>query len=88
MPGTRVRDKIIIVSGGSGLLGKPMISHLLENGATVINADINVETDLVEGRMKCDISSEESVVQLIDSVLEKYGRIETKRFLFRLSPKN
>lgn len=76
MSDKRVSDKVIIVTGGSGLLGKPMVSHLHENGAIVINADINISTDLGQGVFKCDVTSEESVNGLIDSVIAKYGRID------------
>lgn len=75
MPG-KLKDKIIIVSGGSGLLGKPMVNHLKENGATVINAEINVETNIDEGRFHCDITTEPSVDHLINTVIERYGRID------------
>lgn len=75
MPG-RLKDKVIIVSGGSGLLGKPMVNHLKENGAFVINAEINIETDLNKGQFQCDITAESSVDLLINAVIEKYGRID------------
>jgi NAD(P)-dependent dehydrogenase (short-subunit alcohol dehydrogenase family) len=72
----RLKDKVIIVSGGSGLLGKPMVNHLKENGAIVINAEINIETDMNEGHFRCDITSEQSVNLLIDRIIEKYGRVD------------
>jgi NAD(P)-dependent dehydrogenase (short-subunit alcohol dehydrogenase family) len=72
----RVKDKVIIISGGSGLLGKPMVRHLRENGAIVINAEISSTTDLGEGLFQCDITSEQSVNLLVDSVIERYGRID------------
>jgi NAD(P)-dependent dehydrogenase (short-subunit alcohol dehydrogenase family) len=73
---SRLKDKVVIVSGGSGLLGKPMIDHLKANGAIVINAEINIETGWEDGNVQCDITSEQSVNLLIDSVIEKYGRID------------
>ncbi len=75
MPG-KLKDKIIIVSGGSGLLGKPMVNHLKENGAIVINAEINIETSLEKGNFQCDITSENSVDLLLNAVIEKYGKID------------
>lgn len=72
----RVKNKIVIVTGGSGLLGKPMVEHLRANGATAINADINIESNLEEGDFYCDITSEDSVNKLINSVIEKFGRID------------
>jgi len=54
----RLKDKVIIVTGGSGLIGKPILKHLNENGAIVLNVDINLETDLEKGNYCCDITSE------------------------------
>lgn len=71
-----LKDKIVIVTGGSGLLGKEMISNLVDKGAIAINADINVETDLNKGFLKIDITSEESVVNAIESVVQFYGKID------------
>lgn len=76
MSGKRVENKVIIVSGGSGLLGKPMVKHLTENGAIVINAEINIETNINDGRFQCDVTSPQSVKNLIDSVYEAHGRID------------
>jgi NAD(P)-dependent dehydrogenase (short-subunit alcohol dehydrogenase family) len=71
-----LKDKIIIVTGGSGLLGKEMINNLTAKGAIAINADINVETDLGKGTLNVDITSEESVMNAIKSVAEFYGKID------------
>ncbi len=58
------------------MLGKPMVNYLKDNGAIVINAEINIETNLEEGKVQCDITSENSVEFLINAVIEKYGRID------------
>lgn len=72
----RLKDKIVIVTGGSGLIGKPIVAHLKQNGAVVINAEINVETDWIEGNYKCDVTDETSIAKLIDDVVGKFGRID------------
>lgn len=71
-----LKDKIIIVTGGSGLLGKEIIKNLTAKGATAINADISVETDLAEGTLNVDITSEQSVIQAIQAVADFYGKID------------
>lgn len=71
-----LKDKIIIVTGGSGLLGKEIIKDLSFKGATAINADINVETNFENKTLNVDITSEESVVNAIKLVSEFYGRID------------
>jgi NAD(P)-dependent dehydrogenase (short-subunit alcohol dehydrogenase family) len=71
-----LKNKIIIVTGGSGLLGREIIKDLNAKGATAINADINVKTDLRKGTLRVDIISEDSVLEAIKSVSEFYGRID------------
>jgi NAD(P)-dependent dehydrogenase (short-subunit alcohol dehydrogenase family) len=71
-----LKDKIIIVTGGSGLLGKEIINNLVAKGAIAINADINVETDLDKKTLNIDITSEESIVKAVKTVADFYGKID------------
>lgn len=71
----RLKGKTIIVTGGSGLLGKAYISQLKSDGGTVINADINVDINLDEYTHTLDINSEASVELLIANVTNKFGKI-------------
>lgn len=71
-----LKDKVIIVTGGNGLIGRYILSDLRNNGAIVINAEINVKTEWEEGNAYCDITSPKSVEKLISEILEKYGRID------------
>lgn len=71
-----LRDKVIIVTGGSGLIGRCIINDLRNKGAIAINAEISVNTDLSQGNIYCDITSEESVNDLIRIILERYSRID------------
>lgn len=72
----RLADKVIIVTGGSGLIGKPILAHLAQHEAIVINADINAETNPETGDFKCDVTSEESISELVENVFKKYGKID------------
>lgn len=71
-----LNDKVIIVAGGSGLIGRAIVDYCASQGATVVNADINVETDLEQCRVKMDISSEESVQNAVDAVERQFRRID------------
>lgn len=71
-----LKDKIIIVTGGSGLLGKEIINDLEAKGAIAINADINVVTDFKKHMLTVDITSEESIVKAIKLVSDYYGKID------------
>jgi NAD(P)-dependent dehydrogenase (short-subunit alcohol dehydrogenase family) len=72
----KLKDKVIIVTGGSGLIGREIVKYLLSNGVIAVNAEINVETDIEKGLVCCDITSEMSVENCIDIVMKKYGRID------------
>jgi len=46
---------------GSGLIGTAILKDLKNKGAKVYNADINVATDLENGLISCDITSDKSI---------------------------
>ena len=70
-----LREKIVIVTGGSGLLGREIVKNLESKGAIAINADINVVTDLKNNNLNVDITSENSISNAIKLVIEFYGKI-------------
>lgn len=76
MPCERLKNKVIIITGGSGLIGRPIVDHCRANGAIAINVDINGETDLSRGEIKCDVTTPEGVDFLIREVLKYYKRID------------
>ncbi len=69
-------DKIIIVTGGSGLLGTSFINELTNKGYTAINFDVSVTTDVSLGRVKCNVTSDESIKDSINKVVAYYGRVD------------
>lgn len=71
-----LKDKIIIVTGGSGLLGTHILSKLNESKAVVINADISVKTNDDLTNIYCDITDAESITNTIQSVYKRYGKID------------
>lgn len=71
-----VKDKVVIIIGGSGLIGKAFIKSTLENGATVINADIAKSNSQDCEFINADITSQNSLDNLIETVSQKYGKID------------
>jgi NAD(P)-dependent dehydrogenase (short-subunit alcohol dehydrogenase family) len=71
-----LKGKIIIVTGGSGLLGQSFINKLSNCGAIAINADIQFTNVNNENQIKCDITNTESTDNLIKTVIDKYDRID------------
>ncbi len=72
----KLHNKVIVVTGGSGLIGSAILAHARAEGAIAINAEINVLTDLEKQIVNCDITNEQSVKQAIDQVLSKFAAID------------
>ena len=72
---SKLTNKVIVITGGNGLIGSAIIEYLRSKNAIAINAEINVETDLEKGLVSCDITDKQSVATAIDLVLTKYHQI-------------
>ncbi len=72
-----LKDKVIIVSGGSGLIGRAIVADIKKRGGIAINADIAVESDLNEAMTyKCNVTQDDSIQECIDAVYAHFGRID------------
>jgi NAD(P)-dependent dehydrogenase (short-subunit alcohol dehydrogenase family) len=70
-----MKDKIIIVTGGSGLLGSEMIRNLKNKGAITLNLDIDCNDDWEKGTLFCDITSDKSIIEVIKKIIDKFSII-------------
>jgi NAD(P)-dependent dehydrogenase (short-subunit alcohol dehydrogenase family) len=70
-----IKDKVIVVTGGSGLLGGKIIEVLRGQSAKAISADLKVP-DNDELSIKIDITSEQAVRDAVSAIVAKYGRID------------
>lgn len=70
------KDKVIILTGSEGLLGKEMAIKLAGEGAKVIRADISLQTDLTDNRLHLDVTDPEQVRKAIDLVYEHFEKID------------
>jgi NAD(P)-dependent dehydrogenase (short-subunit alcohol dehydrogenase family) len=84
-----LNDKVIVVTGGAGLIGKEFIQAIVEQEGIAIIADINLE---LAGKVKeelskklnttkidfisLDITSKESINNMINILDKKYGKID------------
>lgn len=69
-------DKVIIVTGGNGLLGQSIANDLQSNNAIVLNAELNTENKTEAEYIQCDITSQQSIENAINQVIDKYGKID------------
>ena len=83
----RYRDKIVLITGSGSGIGKAAALAFSKEGGTIIVSDIN-ETNGLEtvseiiknnGKavfFKIDVSNFEMVKNLMDFIIEKYGRLD------------
>ncbi len=85
-----IDGKIVIVTGGAGLLGFEFVKAIVNNGGTAIIGDINEdvgkqrlqEISQSSGKnkaefLKLDVTSKSSINAMIEFVKNKYGKIDT-----------
>ena len=83
-----IKDYVVVITGGTGVLGRAIAKYLATNGAKVIilgrkedigNAiaeEINKDSSSCEF-MKTDVLNQDIVQKNCDDILAKYGRIDT-----------
>ncbi|HHF7348522.1 TPA: oxidoreductase [Legionella feeleii] len=84
-----LKDKVVVVTGGAGLLGAEFVQAIARNGGIAIIADHNREAALdalerisqhdLEGRVDfvtLDITDKTSILDVVKTVSEKYGKID------------
>lgn len=80
--------KVVVVTGGTGLLGSAYCQGLAEHGAQVVMADLAAADPVTKAAaiqtpkgpgawgMVCDVGVEADVVGLFQKVMKKYGRVD------------
>lgn len=77
-----LNKKVVVVTGGAGLIGRQIVSAIKDNNGIPVIAEIDISraNDVAEKNncdaIKVDITSERSVKNLITSVYDKYGRVD------------
>ncbi|MGZ5548676.1 MAG: SDR family NAD(P)-dependent oxidoreductase [Nitrososphaeraceae archaeon] len=77
-------NRIVLVTGGTGVLGRSITKAFIESNATVISSyvhDREEPTTQTEHKssiqlIKADITKEEEVSRLVSTVMDKYGHID------------
>lgn len=74
-----LKDKVVIVTGANGLIGREIVRQLMAEGAKTVCADISLPTEkLPDGNCNfhLDLGSTDSIDEFIKFVMETYGRID------------
>ncbi|MBY0545462.1 MAG: flagellin modification protein A [Gammaproteobacteria bacterium] len=85
-----LKDKVIVITGGAGLIGQEFVKAVVEQQGTAVIADINEENGIQVQQHLCqelgtadidfvclDITSAESISRMIDTLNTRYGRIDS-----------
>ena len=83
-----IKDYVVVITGGTGVLGRTIAKYLAKNGAQVIilgrkeNVGKEIADDIVKdgGKaefMKTDVMNQETVQKNCDDIIAKYGRVDT-----------
>lgn len=74
----RLQNKIIVIPGGSGALGQAVVPVCVDAGAQVIVVDRHPRATEAKGVrvMTADITNEADIRRLVETILEKVGRID------------
>lgn len=71
-----LKDKVIILTGAGGLIGRESLKHLVKCGALVVAVDLKTfESDAVLF-LTNDITKPTEIDSLLKTVTEKFGRID------------
>lgn len=70
-----IKEKVIVVTGGNGLLGRQIVSSFREQGATVVAADIHFQSKGLHDLI-IDITDETSVKDGCAEIVSTYGQID------------
>lgn len=69
-----LNDKIIVVTGGCGLIGKEIVKQINNYGGQAITADINVQPD--KYNYFCDITNYDSIQDMLKLILKSHKTID------------
>lgn len=83
-----IKDQVVVVTGGAGVLGGSIAEHLLKEGSKVVIISRSKETvaaklaDLIKISehvvgYAADVLNEKSLVEVKDKIIEKWGRIDS-----------
>jgi len=78
----KLNKSIIVVTGGASGIGKALVRQFSSEGATVIIADLNLESAIELAKevggfgVFCDVRIEKSIIDLVKVVTDKFNKID------------
>jgi len=83
----RLKNKVTLITGSARGIGKQIAATFAQEGATIIISDINgdaaaatakefVKNSVEASSFACDVTKMQSVEEMVNKILDKYGRID------------
>jgi NAD(P)-dependent dehydrogenase (short-subunit alcohol dehydrogenase family) len=77
-------NKVVLITGGTGALGKTLTQRFISSGATTVVTYLDDEKiEVIKGQnainaelIKADVTREEQVIILISTIVERFGHID------------
>lgn len=71
-------NKVVIITGATGQLGKVICHGFQQAGARVVGIDMNVDVNMLEGvyYYQMDISNKKQVYEVFKNIIEKYEKFD------------
>ena len=86
-----IKNKIILVCGGSGQVGRSIIKYLLNKKAIIINFDINTAKNISDKNylfLNTNLTNEKTVKKNVKKISKIYGKIDGMVNLFHYKGNN
>jgi NAD(P)-dependent dehydrogenase (short-subunit alcohol dehydrogenase family) len=71
-----LQDKVVVVTGGAGLLGRAFCQAISESGGVAVVADLKESTHGRVDFRRVDINDAGSLEELLEGLKRRYGRID------------
>lgn len=71
-----LKDKVIILTGAGGLIGRKSLHHLVKNGAKVVAVDVKNFDSEAALFLTNDITQIYEIDKILTTVIENFGRID------------
>ncbi|WP_019240658.1 MULTISPECIES: glucose 1-dehydrogenase [Bacillus] len=77
----RLKDKVVIITGAAGGMGREIVKQFLEEGAKIVAADLRFPHEIVDNEkiiiyVETDITNQRQVETLVERAMKHFGRID------------